>query len=315
MFNVKDAMALIGEDFKTPAELAKKLYFLIRNQDQNVGSPVNISVPPGQTGLTIGRSAPTPRNALSGTPSPTVRSSRAANQIDSSRPRPPVVTNFTPSGPTTNPATQLDRPPTLSDTSAKITASPALSDYQASPDSPTQTRQVSTSVNSHVQGQSAPGSSSLGKPPQSISPSAQFSKPYTKPVLNVTEQARFSGPSPVQFERPPFILNPATGNYEEYSFKQGPLAEIPIDTGASIFWGVIASGGPGTTYQGYVTTDPSQVSNLLNSAQNGSQNQPQLVTIMIINLDPAETLPKGMVLSPLGAGSDGIYYAQPPIWI
>lgn len=286
MFGIPNPQKLL-QPWRNLQHFSEELYAMMRSrQPVTHEGPVTIRVKPNQTALKLtssdGPDQPSPFAAVA-RPRQDTRQARqdATSGIDvGSSNRAPSRTNSATTAPqVAGPGLKLDQGQTSTITPADYrrsrSATPEPADFSKAFGVPT----------------------SKAVEPPSL-PTADRER---RPILDVQGAVDFGGPSPVRFERPPQVLNPATGNYDDL---RNRVLDYPVDPYRVVFMGKVSS-GTGNTYQVVLYPD-------------GPDGDPgDTVTVKIQNIAADETLDPATWLVPvfrLSAGTADTYYAQPAVW-
>jgi hypothetical protein len=306
MFNVKDAGRLFQEDWKSPGELARQLYQMVTSKEtKTVNAPVEISVPKGQTALRISQAKAEPSPSSS---SPSIRNARITQAVAAQAKFKPVLQAADGPGQSRNPGSLTPdeiRPQASGiDHASSVRTSDHAGDFRPQSTSTADRQQRSfqqpAAIKSGSQVQTGPkGLSSRADQPAQQS---RFAKSYQNPVFEVAEgEVKFSGNSPVQFDRQPYVFNTNTDSYEPMGKVDGSTAQPAFAEGAQV-WGKV-TGGTGPTQMVTLYDDPA-----------GSPAG-ETISCTFPGLDPTEQIPPGTWVYPIFVNGDGAYFCVIPVWL
>lgn len=305
MFDLKQVGRLLRQDWPSATDLARELYDMMTSKDaRRMAAPLSIEVPKGQTGIVISRES-------AKSPAATVRNQQTTiNRANAARvPKvdvPDVRTEVAGQRAMNDPIeASFRRPQDGGDDGLSFPTSedsrPTPGDFGARPggDRP-------NSPNRQLRGPQVQSGPDF-VPVRPSSGSAPISrKAYSNPVAEFSDEIRFSGITPVQFDVPPRVFNPVTDQYEEYNF-DGRLTRIPLDTddGDGAMWGQVVS-GQGDTYQMNLFTDPDP-----------DTKPTDFQSVKCVGLDSEEIIPVDTWIYPViqTQSESAKWYALVPMWL
>lgn len=303
MFDVKHIGRLLRMDWPDATSLAREFASILTSKAaKEVVSPVSITVPEGQAGLSVGRS-----KAEAVSLSPAAESIRAARIADSaaSFDRAAPIRSDVPGPREIKQAVEppSPRPPDFPEPPSRqpvsIPGAPAGATYLRQ--RPSVQRRESQISSPQVQS----GPSGQATRQDSSAPQAKFAKGYSNPVFEATGEVSFKGVAPVRFDVPFEVWNPKTDEYTPYDF-DGTITRIPLeDSAQTSWWGQVIS-GKGDTYMCNILASPDP-----------HEIPEDFVSVKIVNkIDAKEQIPTLTYIYPVTENSDGTqWYGMIPTWL